>query len=320
MSDERNEVKPFDDKLKTWLGEQGYPTEFRTANICRRHGFRAWQGFHVRDEQSPTPREIDVVASIDYPRDGSLIRIEHVFECKWSKDKPWIVFTSTNSRIAPSACAAQTIGDLLASAAIWAVAGDPQLHALDYFCTPDRPGYGGRQAFSKGQDQFYSALAAVADLSFLLANRDQRIQKPYYTMPDHAVLAFPIVVVEGRLYEAYFDNKLNDVRLEERKRVRCHWRGAASWDFHTTIDVVALDYLDEFMSVRSQESRLLLQRVHDAVAEIEECFKKQTLTSLKVTSGPRGMVGLPPLLVDLRMLDQIRNAKRKRKSKSRKTK
>jgi hypothetical protein len=305
-------------KVKLWLNEEGYPTEFKSANICRIHDFRVWQGFHVRDEKTQLPREVDVVASRDYPGRDRLIRVEHILECKWSKDKPWIVFTSSNAHLASAACTAQTIGNLLGSAVIWALAGDPSLHSLDYFCTPDRPGFGGRQAFSKGVDHFYSAVAAVSDLSFLVAKGNEQVVGPQYEMPRHAILAFPVVVVEGQLYEAFFDDASNDMQLVPRNRIRCHWRGASGWQFNTTIDVVTLDYLDEFMRVRARDVDTLLARMHDTMIDIERCFEEQSLKPLRVHAGPRGMLGLPRLFRDLHMLDAVKDSKRTsvRKTKS----
>jgi hypothetical protein len=289
----------LEENVKQWLNEQGYPTEFRAANICRRHQFRVWQGFHVRDEKSGVPREIDVVASRDYPSREHVVRIEHVIECKWSKDKPWIVFTSPNARIGATACAAQTIGDLLGSSAMWAIAGDSELHSLDYFYTPERPGFGGRQAFSKGVDHFYSALAAVTELSLLLAHRHDRPNRKLGRIPTNTTLAFPVIVVEGQLFEAFFDEKADDIQLVSRDRVRCHWRGAASWDFITTVDVVTLDHLDEFMKLRSAQIDLLLARLKNARDEIERCSVERSLKKLTVHGGSRGVLGLPELLLEL---------------------
>ncbi len=82
------------DKLREWLNSEGYPLEFATANTFRRCGFATRQGSYVRDQESENPREIDVTASIHASDGDSLIRIYHVIECKWSQDKPWIVFTS----------------------------------------------------------------------------------------------------------------------------------------------------------------------------------------------------------------------------------
>ena len=114
------------------------------------------------------------------------------------KNKAWIVFASESARMAPSAWPLKRLG----SAAVWALAGDP-----------------------------------VSELSFLLARRGQREARPHYKMPKEAILVFPIVVVEGQLFEAHFDSKLDDVCLEPRKGIRCHWRGAASWDFHVTMSL-----------------------------------------------------------------------------------
>ena len=311
MNEEENEKSvELTKKVKLWLNEEGYPTEFKAANICRTNDFRVWQGFHVRDEKTQLPREIDVVASRDHPTRDHLIRVEHVLECKWSKNKPWIVFTSSNAHIAPAACTAQTIGNLLGSAVIWALAGDSSLHSLDYFWTPDRPGFGGRQAFSKGVDHFYAAVAAVSDLSFLLAQRDENLVGPQYEMPRNAVLAFPVVVVEGQLFEAYFDEALNEMQLMPRNRIRCHWRGASASQLNTTIDVVVLDHLDQFMRMRARDVVTLLSRMHDTVIEIEQCFREQSLKPLRVHPGPRGILGLPRLFRDLDMLDAAKGLKR----------
>lgn len=301
------------DKVKQWLGEQGYPTEFRAANICRRHGFRVWQGFHVRDSKTETPREIDVIASADYRSSNYIVRIEHALECKWSKDKPWIVFTDAGGPMGSTACAAQTIGNMVGEAAIWTVAGNADLHSLDFFYTPARPGFGGRQAFSKGLDLFYSAVAAASELSILLATRGDRKTKPA-TMGQLGILVFPVVVVEGQLYEAYFDEKENDIQLIERKRIRCHWRGASSRQFITTIDIVTLDHLDEFIAARAKEMKILHSVLYDTILNIEACFKMQSLQPLKVSSGARGVIGLPDLFHDLAELDAVKaNKKNARK-------
>jgi hypothetical protein len=317
MSDDNKVVvsaqAELDEKIKRWLGEQGCPTEFKAANICRQHGFRVWQGFHVRDDKAEAPpREIDVIASADYRLSDYLIRVEHVFECKWSKDKPWIVLTSPSGRMAPSACTAQTIGNILGEAAIWTIAGDPRLHSLDLFSTPERPGFGGRQAFSKGLDQFYSAVSAVTELSFLLAKRVDSKEHPP-TIPDIATLTFPIVLVEGLLYEAYFDEKKNDIQLTSCNRVRCHWRGASSWIFNATLDIVTLDYFDQFMKTRAVEVKTLLPILSDSVVEIARCFKEQSIRSLSISSGPRGMLGLPYLFRELDMRDRVRKVRKSKR-------
>ena len=117
-------------KVKEWLDQEGYPTEFTAASIFRRHEFRVHQGYYVRDDDSDAVREIDVLASKTASSRDYLIRAYHIVECKWSQDKPWVVLTSANASISHAACLAQTMGTLLGSTLLWALAGDKSLHAI----------------------------------------------------------------------------------------------------------------------------------------------------------------------------------------------
>jgi len=57
--------KDLRSRVAQWLSAEGYPTEFETAAIFHRHGFRVFQGYHVRDTADAVPREIDVLALAD---------------------------------------------------------------------------------------------------------------------------------------------------------------------------------------------------------------------------------------------------------------
>ena len=115
-------------------------------------------------------------------------------------------------------------------------------------------------------------------------------------MPPTAVVAFPVIVVDGQLFEAFYDADEADVRLEAVKHVRCHWRGAALWEPHATIDIVTLDHLEEFVANRADELDSLLRKMENTRNEIAECFKQRTLDPLTVPRAARGLVGLPSLL------------------------
>lgn len=110
--------KTLEKKVTAWLNEEGYPLEFEVAQICTNHGFRVFQGFHIRDKETIKPREIDVLAQTSSSLDSTLIRAEHVIECKWSKDKPWVAFTSPEQSLLPSACVSQTIASATGRAAL----------------------------------------------------------------------------------------------------------------------------------------------------------------------------------------------------------
>jgi len=200
--------------------------------------------------------------------------------------------------MAPTACIAQTISSLLGSAVVWALAPEEECHAMKVFRTPASPGFGGRQAFSKGNDLFYSSLRSVTSAStqLMLAYDHGRRRN---TLPDSCVIAFPIVVVDGELFEASFCEERGEMKIEPASDVRCHWRGAPSWDFHATIDFVTLRGLDAFLAARRAEIVRLLELISVTTREIATCFETQSLEALTAKQGSRGIRGLHPLLREI---------------------
>ena len=113
-----------------------------------------------------------------------------------------------------------------------------------------------------------------------------------------------MIVVDGQIFEAFFDEGSQNMRVKARKRVRCHWRGARSWRLHATIDVVSLDHLDNFLKTRAQESITLVQKLEIRRNEVAKCFEEKSLDSLNIKSGSRGIAGVPALLREAVQQDQ----------------
>ena len=86
------------EKVKAWLSGEGYPLEFATANTFERADFETRQGMYLSMPKTNAFREIDVVASRVVQNDQVSCRVSIVVECKWSRDKPWVVFTSRLGR------------------------------------------------------------------------------------------------------------------------------------------------------------------------------------------------------------------------------
>ena len=286
-------------RVSSWLNSEGYPTEFRTASIFQKHGFQVSQGTYVPGDAEGLKREIDVLASITERASSGFLRISYIVECKWSADKPWIVFASPTTRMAPSACIAQTISSKLGETIVWAIAGNETLHSLDTFLTPDKGGFGGRQAFSKGKDPFYSAVQAAVGNSTSYVSEYDRPQRAKGTIPESGVVAFPIVLVDGDILLAYFDTDLGEMKIEMTDHVRCHWRGSPSWEFLATVDVVSMRHLEVFVRKRAEEMKTLIPIMVNAYEEIKKFASTGSPDALTVTPGPRGFIGPPSLVREL---------------------
>ena len=292
MGEEREQL---DKKVREWLEHEGYPLEFQVAKKFQENGFAIRQGSYVNDPNADAPREIDVVAYRDAHTNQQLLRVNHIVECKWSKDKPWVIFTSPRG-LSPAACIAQTIASKLGSAILWKEAGLKQLQDLELFLTPKNSGFNGRQAFSKdGIDRFYTTMQSVVSATKFDVDDYDSPHRKAGVFPKNAVVGFPVIVIQGELFETYLDPKSSDLVLKRAPHIRCHWSGAKEWDLHATVDIVTFEHLDKFLATRSAQVETLLRIMQLSVDEITKCIAARSIESLNITKGSRGVVGLHPL-------------------------
>jgi hypothetical protein len=294
--------KTIEQRVKDWLLGEGYPLEFRTARAFRRQGFWARQGEYVRGPKESL-REVDVIAHRTIPE---RIRICHVIECKWSGDKPWVVFTSEGQQMASSACVNQAISSCLARSMVWILAGDQEVADLRLFASPLRPGFSGRQAFAKGNDLFYTAVQSVVSKAKAIVDEYDDDVDLVQRIPEWGAVAFPVVILQGGLFEGYMNWATGEIAVEASNHIRVHWRGSEAWAHHATVDIVSEAYVEEFARIRAQETDLLLEKMRLARANIESCWAKSSLSGLDFRQAPRGTRGLPALLRLIQKREQER--------------
>jgi hypothetical protein len=287
-------------KVADWLRGEGYPLEYFTAHTFRRHGFKVEQGAYIKPAEG-NPREIDVLASqskVNANSEPPLARVYTVVECKWTKDKPWVAFTANTGQMASSAIIAQTISSELGEASVFLEAGDEELPNLALFQSPETPCFGGRQAFGRESDVFYNAIKSVAGAARNVVERYNKY-KSEDELPDAAVLAFPLIVIQGDLFEAAYDEQADQMTLQRATQTRLHWRGSKDSDLLTTVDVVTKDGLDSFVSQRAAETKVLLEALFLRANQLAECFRNKSVAGLVHNVGPTGTEGMPPFLYDL---------------------
>lgn len=286
-------------QLDKWLSQEGYPLEYYAAGAFRSAGFDVRQGMHGRGERDGNPREIDVVAQLQRDCGAHFIRLENIVECKWSQDKPWVVFTSPRAHIMRSACIAQTISSHLGDALLWTLIGKSELQSLQLFSSPGQPGFGGRQAFAKN-DLFYGSLASVTGACVsAIKEIDGRKASPRH-LPRPCVITFPIIVVDGRLFEARYDADQDELQTHEVDHVRCHWSGSPAWPLFATVDIVARSSLPEFAVRRRADFDILMTYLRERLENLAVAFAAKDPTRLNFDPGATGRGSLPFLLRHLR--------------------
>lgn len=280
------------EKLNYWINAEGIPLEYYTSSVFIHNKFRVFQGNYV--EEKGTPREVDVIAFKDYENSGSLIRIRNVIECKWTKDKPWIIFTSPTAHIANSACVAQTLGSKVGSSLLWHVAGESELYNLSLFESKQSSGFSGRQAFSKNNDLFYNTIQSIINKTILSVKEyDNRVQDPF----KYIAIGFPIIIIDGLLFESHYVN--DNIELSEVKYSKVHWRGSSNWKLHATVTIVTKDYLPIFASNIAKEFDALASRAIPALKNIKYLQEQRDINVLNHKSAPRGISGYPSFIYSI---------------------
>lgn len=286
----------MDDKVKKWVELEGYPLEFSTAHKFKKRKFSVEQSHFTKDKDRKT-REVDVLATANYPLGRSFLRIKHVVECKWSKDKPWVLFKD-EKRFATSALAAQLISSSAGQAVAWLAAGSEEFKSLDMF-REEGFSFSGRQAFSKGNDLFYQAVQGVVSNCLNIT----RTYDDYEFKPeDHllAVIALPVIVIDGSLFEATYASDSDELKLENISHARLRWAGNEGRQLNTIIDIVTSDHLDTFLDNREKELKILMNCFGKTLSQLIQCFQEKTEKYLVITEGPRGISGRPKLLRQLK--------------------
>ncbi|WNG17985.1 hypothetical protein [Cystobacter fuscus] len=227
--------------------------------------------------------------------DKGFLRIEYVVECKWTRDKPWVVFASKRG-IHPAAAIAQTMGSSLGEACLWFAADNAEMQNLDLFKKLPRSGFSGVRAFGAGEDLFYNALRGVAERAWCRVAYYDSPPTPPDVLPETTVIVRPVIVIDGDLLEAYYDDSTQKLELVRASKARIHWRGAEKWSLHCLVDVVTVDGLEEYVQTQAKQVKTVFSVLGRAREDIEKCFIEKSLDVLRPTKGPRGVLNLPPLL------------------------
>jgi hypothetical protein len=248
------------DKLRHWLETQGYPLEMRTAAALREAGFRVVQSDYYQDPHSKQHREIDVKASVQADADGALIRVSYVFECKLTRDRPWILFTGER-RLANPAAVAQRTASNLGRRFLMHLAKDATIQQLPLLTVPVRPGYGITQGFTTGKDVAYEACTSVAAAAVAIVGEADRPRA--HGERKYIEIAFPVVLIDGRLFEAFI-NESQTLEVGELTSGNLVWRNPLGNIVHSLIHIVTASHLPQFASEAMTTAASLLSRL-DAV-------------------------------------------------------
>jgi hypothetical protein len=255
----------LEDRLNQWLETQGYPLEMAVAAAFQRAGYRVFQSDYYLDPESSDFRQVDVVARCQRDIEGILVRMTFAIECKLSRDKPWILFTSPQAVLAARASVAQRAASSIGQTLLWKLAPRAEIQDLPLLRLGNRCAYGMTQAFTSGEDVSLSAsmsVAKAADARAREATQATGVQGYF------GEIIFPVIIIDGKLFECYL-NADSEQMLQEVSQGVLVWRNQMVGMPHTIIHVVTLAGLDDFIAQAAHTVAAIFKGCEQEIEKLE---------------------------------------------------
>jgi hypothetical protein len=283
------------DQVDDWLAKQGFPLEFRTARAFSAQGLRSFQGRYIRDPRTQQLREIDVIASLHLEAEDVRCRVSVVVECKWSRERPWVLFTADD----PSSLdeqVMQAIASSFGEGVLWHLSSDETFRRYSTRRRTSRVGFGGRRALTdkNDKDQFYEAMQGVVGAAVSLAAGDERPlgqTSPNAQMVAHII--YPVIVIDGAIFQAHLEG--DELRTAQVGQGTVLWRGHDTRDQPVAVDVVAVGSLDEYVTALSTHCREVLAYLQNPAREVRFALQSGIRSKL-IKETTQSFVPVPHIL------------------------
>ena len=229
-------TKELTEKIRDWLETQGYPLEMKVASALRKVGFNVMQSQYYIDPETDVPREIDIIA---YKNDvRGECEISFLIECKVSKKKPWLLFSSEealqrNIFFNFAVLSESAINNLLNL-------NKEITHQIPWMRKRGRIAYGLTQAFTSGDDYPYKA-----SLNVLKAAVSKKLEFKKSKSFTPINVFFPVIIMDGEIFECFLDDNAK-VNIEKINEAFYLSDLTIANEFATCIHIISAEKLEYF--------------------------------------------------------------------------
>jgi hypothetical protein len=247
-------------KLNEWVESQGYPLEIEVANEFQQHGFNVIVSDWYKDYESQTLREVDVSATTfsDMNKPKTL-QISWEMSCKTSRDKPWISFISENQlkqELAFNTMCSPSLSKMLFEE--WKK-DKPVNPLIDHpLLNPQRVCHSITQAFTTSVDiPFQAVMSAVKACVHMVTRTEVLTYSNKRGKGTIWYVAFPVVVIDGKLFECFIDRNGRS-HLSEVQRVVLPWPKIEPINSWPRVHIITRPELQEFTRQAAEATAILM--------------------------------------------------------------
>lgn len=200
-------------KIIEEISKTGFPLELRVSELLNSRRYYVANNLYYVDRDEDKGREIDLRAlkNYNFNFDNKSLFVRHclLIECKKSIKKPWVIFTSPETSYDSEYFDVDCLGADFGANSPDLEKSFENLEGIHPFCKFKRRGRSYFEPFKDNQtgETIVKALMSAAKAS--IGMRDNK----FGSGSKSICFFYPIVVFEGRLFEAFLDN--NEIKALE---------------------------------------------------------------------------------------------------------
>jgi hypothetical protein len=282
VRDHQEMTGSLESKVASWLRDQGYPLEMEAAWIGKDCGFDVSQADYYIDPENDQAREIDLVLTARKFVNRFSVSYNLFVECKSSRDKPWLLFSTENYLLPPytdkysihpltvySAVIANDLGRDLLLQSMFDGSRENIYPRLD---TAPTLAYGVTQAFSQGSDVPFKALMSASKAALSHVKRFGDLE--FLAIPFE--FATPVVVIDVPLLSVVYTPGSPDLDIREVNRGLLLWKHMVGGRSRIGVYIVQRSELSSFFADCYKSASWWTSQPEDTFQKILDKKKSQT--------------------------------------------
>ena len=242
-------TKSIEKKVALWLKKQGYPLEMEVASTAKSCGFDISQSDYYLDPEGGEAREIDLVGSIRKNLSGFNMAYSLFVECKSSRDKPWLLFSTENYLLNSSVASHRLTtsdsfitNDLGYDLLLHSVSNRTIQNLYPRLDTEPTLAYGVTQAFTDHCEAPFKALMSSSKAALSHINRFGSIG-----LGIPFIVAIPLVVIDVPMFSIIYSPSSHDLLIKEIKLGAFLWKHVVAGRSRIGIYIVHHLELESFL-------------------------------------------------------------------------
>jgi hypothetical protein len=235
-------------KILKEISKTGFPLELRVSELLNNMGYYVANNLYYVDLDEDKGREIDLRAlkNYDFKIENKQYFVRHclLIECKKSSEKPWVIFSSPETSYDSEYFDVDCLGADFDADTEEIQKAFEHLESIHPFCKIKRRGRSYFEPFKNNQTGETIVQALMSAVKASIGMRDNK----FASGSNSICFFYPIIVFEGRLFEAYLKNTEIEITETDNMMVSFFYESPKYKHERFTIPVITENSFETFFN------------------------------------------------------------------------